>query len=59
MQVLRFAFFKIPKIVDILNLFLSIGVTNIYNIIIINPSMFYDTVTSIKNRINKYENKDT
>ena len=45
------------KITDILNLFLSIGVTNLYNIIITNPSMFCDTVSSIKNRINKYENK--
>lgn len=45
------------KIVEILNLFLSIGVTNLYNIIITNPSMFCDTVSSIKNRINKYENK--
>lgn len=45
------------KVVEILNLFLSIGVTNIYNIIITNPSMFCDTVSSIKSRINKYENK--
>ena len=45
------------KIVDILNLFLSIGVTNLYNIIVTNPSMFCDTVSSIKNRINKYEDK--
>ena len=45
------------KVIEILNLFLSIGVTNLYNIIITNPSMFCDTVSSIKNRINKYENK--
>jgi len=46
------------KIVSILDLFVSIGVTNIYGIITTNPSMFRDTVSSIKNRINKYENKD-
>lgn len=45
------------KIIEILNLFLSIGVTNLYNIIMTNPSIFCDTVSSIKNRINKYENK--
>ncbi len=46
------------KIVAILNLFLSIGVTNLYNIIITNPSLFCDTVSSIENRMNQYENKD-
>ena len=46
------------KIISILNLFKSIGVTNFYNIIITNPSMFRDTITSIKNRINKYPNKN-
>ncbi len=45
------------KVVEILNLFLSIGVTNLYNIIMANPSMFCDTVSSIRKRINKYENK--
>ena len=45
------------KITDILDLFVSIGVTNLYNIIITNPSMFCDTISSIKRRIDKYENK--
>lgn len=45
------------KIIDILNLFTSFGVNNIYNIIITNPSMFRDTVRSIKNRIDKYIDK--
>ena len=45
------------KIISILDLFVSVGVTNIYNIIITNPSMFRDTIRSIQNRINKYEDK--
>ena len=45
------------KIVEILNLFLQIGVTNLYNIIITRPALFCDTVDSIRNKINKYKNK--
>ena len=45
------------KIISILNLFVSIGVTNIYQIIMTSPLMFRDTVNSIKNRINKYNDK--
>ncbi len=45
------------KIMDILNLFLEIGVTNLYEIIIANPTMFCDTVASIRERIDKYPNK--
>ena len=44
------------KIISILDLFVSIGVSNIYGIITTNPSMFRDTVRSIRNRINKYSN---
>lgn len=46
------------KIISILDIFVSIGVKNIYGIITTNPSMFRDTIRSIKNRINKYENKN-
>ena len=44
------------KVKEILNLFVSIGVTNIYEIIIANPSMFCDTVDSIRKRINEFGN---
>lgn len=46
------------KITSILNLFVEIGVTNLYDIIITSPSMFCDTIKSIKLRIDSYENKD-
>ena len=46
------------KIISILDLFVSLGVTNIYGIITSNPSLFRDTVGSVKNRIDKYENKN-
>lgn len=46
------------KIKKILNLFLDLGVTNLYNIIITSPNMFFDTIDSIKKRINNYENKE-
>ena len=46
------------KITSILDLFISMGVTNIYGIITTSPSMFRDTVRSVKNRINKYEDKN-
>ena len=44
------------KVKEILNLFVTIGVTNIYEIIIENPSMFCDTVDSIRARINEFGN---
>lgn len=46
------------KIKKILNIFLDLGVTNLYNIIMTNPNMFFDTIDSIKKRINNYENKE-
>ena len=45
------------KVIEILNLFLQIGVTNLYNIIITRPALFCDTVESIKKKIDKYEDK--
>ena len=45
------------EIMCILDLFVEIGVYNIYNIIMTNPSMFRDTISSIRNRINKFEDK--
>ena len=50
--------FDSQKISSILDLFVDIGVTNLYEIMMMNPSMFCDTVDSIRNRINKYEDKD-
>ena len=46
------------KITSIIDLFVSIGVSIIYGIITTNPSMFRDTVRSVKNRINKYGDKN-
>lgn len=45
------------KIIAILNLFTELGVTNLYDIIITSPSMFCDTIKSIKVRIDNYGDK--
>lgn len=50
--------FNEEKIKNILDLFKNIGVNNLYEIIITNPYMFYDTVKSIKTKIDSYQNKD-
>ena len=49
--------FNQEKIIAILDLFKSIGVNNLYEIIITSPSMFCDTIKSIELRLNNYENK--
>lgn len=46
------------KVKSILDLFKNIGVTNLYEIIITNPYMFYDTVKSIDIKINSYKDKN-
>ena len=46
------------KVKSILDLFKNIGVKNFYEIIITNPYMFYDTVNSIKTKINGYRDKN-
>ena len=45
------------KIKTILDLFRNIGVTNLYEVIITNPYMFYDTIRSIETKINGYKDK--
>ncbi len=45
------------KITKILDMFYEMGVNNIYDIIIYNPYMFYDTVSSIKNKIDSFQDK--
>lgn len=42
---------------DILDLFQILGIKNLYNIIVANPFLFYDTKESVKRRIDKYPNK--
>ncbi len=46
------------KICRILDLFVNMGVTNIFSIIVTSPVMFYDTVGSIKARIDSYGNNE-
>ena len=45
------------KVKTILDLFVNLGVKNIYDIIITNPYMFYDTISSIETKINGYKDK--
>ena len=45
------------KIIAILDLFKSNGIVNFYEIIITSPEMFCDTVSSIKRRIDRYNDK--
>ena len=44
------------RVSSIIGYFLSIGLTNIKDIIITKPNLFYDDVNSIKERIEKYSN---
>ncbi len=44
------------RVSSIIDYFLSIGITNIKDIIITKPNLFYDDVNSIKERIEKYSN---
>ena len=44
------------RVSSIIDYFLSIGLTNIKDIIINKPNLFYDDVNSIKMRIEKYSN---
>ena len=44
------------RVSSIIDYFLSIGLTNIKDIIITKPNLFYDDVNSIKMRIEKYSN---
>lgn len=46
------------KIISILDLFKSYGITNYYEIIITSPSLFCDTFKSIKLRLESYEDKE-
>ena len=49
--------YNTEKVKSILDLFTNIGVHNLYEIIITNPYMFYDTVRSIETKINGYRDK--
>ena len=44
------------RVSSIIDYFLSLGLTNIKDIIITKPSLFYDDVNSIKMRIEKHSN---
>ena len=44
------------RVSSIIDYFLSLGLTNIKDIIITKPNLFYDDVNSIKMRIEKYSN---
>lgn len=46
------------KIIEILDMFKEIGVKNFYDLIVCGYSMFYDTVSSIKTRIDNYEDSN-
>lgn len=46
------------KVCKILDLFKGIGVNNIFNVIVTSPAMFYDTVSSIKARLDSYCNNE-
>ena len=50
--------FNKEKVCSILDLFKNIGVKNLYEVIITNPYMFYDTVRSIEIRIKSYKNQE-
>lgn len=50
--------FEPEKVIEILDLFKDIGVNNLYEIMKYNPSLFCDTVKSVRDRINNYGDKN-
>ena len=49
--------YESDKVKEILDLFTSIGVDNLYNIITTSPLMFISSVSYIRDKIIGYENK--
>ena len=47
---------KEEKVIEILKYFLSIGITNIKDIIIYKTYLLYDDIVNIKDKFNKYGN---
>ena len=45
------------KVTEILDLFKNMGINNYYEIIVANPTMFCDTIKSIRTRLDSYDNK--
>ncbi len=50
--------YEVGKVRSILNMFKDLHINNIYDVIIKGSSMFFDTVESVKRRIDKYPNKE-
>ena len=50
--------FEVEKVKEILDIFKSSGINNIYDVIITGSDMFFDTVESVKRRFNSYQNKE-
>ena len=48
--------FDSDKIIEILNLFKSYGINNLYEILITNPTLFCDPISSIRLRVENYGN---
>ena len=46
------------RIMRILDVFSSIGVTNIYGILMVNPDMFGENYSYIKQKVNQYNDKE-
>lgn len=47
---------KEEKVIEILKYFISIGITNIKDIIIYKTYLLYDDIETIKDKFNKYSN---
>ena len=54
----EFFIYESERVIKILDLFSSIGIENIYGILIINPELFAEDYDFIERMINSYENKD-
>ena len=48
--------FDSDKIIEILDLLKAYGINNLYEILITNPTLFYDPISSIRLRIESYGN---
>ena len=50
--------YEVEKVRSILDMFQELNINNIYDVIMTGSDMFFDTVQSIKRRIDKYKDKE-
>lgn len=50
--------YEVEKVKSILDMFRDLKINNIYDVIMSGSDMFFDTVASVKRRLDKYPNQE-